>query len=114
MRIRQEQLKAWDETNLKLLNSWLVAAVASINSVEFGNGTKAENVLCDFQNIVTDDTPDAEFEVTHGLKRTPIGTWFIRQYNSGNLYFSVATTATSAKLYLKCDTASVTGTIIII
>lgn len=81
--------------------------------IRFGNGDdgeSGENISGEFQQFISDATPDTEFSVTHTLGAIPIGYIIMGQDKAGNLY-QLSTTGTSwttTTVYLKCDTASVT------
>lgn len=115
MRIRLEQISAWDESNKTRINDWLIQLVSSLNGgLEFGKDTTSENVMCSLVNVVTPDPSGTEFTVPHSLGRKPEGAWWFRSYGPGEVYFSSATTATSANVYLMCSSALVTGTLVIV
>jgi hypothetical protein len=71
-------------------------------------GHRAGNLDAQTIDYVTPATPDEEFAVNHGLKRTPVGVDVISRDAAGVVYDSRRGSWTSAVLYLKCDTASVT------
>ena len=115
MRIRLEQISAWDGSNKTKLNDWFIQVVAAINGgMEFGKDTTNENVMCSLVDVVTPATSGTEFSASHGLGRKPEGAWWFRSYAPGEIYFSSATTATSSIIYLMCASASVTGTLVIV
>ena len=115
MRIRVEQISSWDDSNRTKLNDWLLKVVAVLNGgMEFGKNTTNENIMCDLVNVVTPSPSGTEFAVSHNLRRKPEGAWWFRSYLPGEIYFSSATTATSATVYLMCAGDAVTGTVVIV
>jgi len=81
-----------------------------INTIEFGDGTTPENVYCSYENVEF-ETAGTELDVEHGLGKVPTSIIGKKLDKPGEIYFSQA--ATSTNLYLKSDTDSLSGTIVI-
>ena len=92
------------------LNEILRLQSIGINTIEFGDGITAENILCDFV-AVQYGTAGAELSSTHGLNKTPIAIVGKKLNMPGDVYFSKAATTTT--IYTKSDTDNLSGTIIV-
>lgn len=93
------------------LNEILRSLGTAVNTIEFGDGVTADNVLGSWIPVEFSATPGEELTAAHTLQKIPhaiIGTKLDR---SGHIYFS--SVATSSNLYLKSDTASLSGTILV-
>ncbi len=115
MRTPLKTLTDFDKENLELLNSILIGIWGAINSgIEFGTvASSAENVRCTLKTFTTPATANSEFSVAHGLGKIPTGYW-LSNTNLGCKMYDGGTANTDTNLYLKCDTVSVSGTLIII
>lgn len=101
-----EQQRYMSEQNAKVL----------AGNVSFGS--TATNTGQD-QNIErwlatgTTDGADTEFSITHQLGRIPIGIIVIRT-NKAGVFYDSGTTWTKTTIFLKCNTATVTFTLLVI
>jgi hypothetical protein len=93
------------------LNEILRFLTTAVNTVEFGDGTSGENVFCNWV-AVQFGTAGVELTATHSLAKEPRAIIGSRLNLPGAIYFS--TTPTSASLYLKSDTDSLSGTIVVV
>lgn len=118
MRIRVEQMNAWDDSSRTRLNDWIIQVAAALNGgIEITSGTDNENMMCSIVNVVTPAPSGTEFSVGHGLGRAPVGAWWLRSYSvaaPGMIYFSESTSSTTVSAYLKCGAEAITGTLIIV
>jgi hypothetical protein len=106
----EEDLRRGVNSSFQKANEILRLMSIGINTVEFGNGTTTENVYCEYL-AVQFSTAGTELTGTHTLGRTPT-TIVGRKLNmAGDIYFSKAATTTA--IYLKSDTDSLSGTLII-
>lgn len=83
--------------------------------IQFGDGTAggAENISCDFATVTfTGVGSGDELTASHALGRTHIGCWLIKADRAGNIWNSTA--ADSSYVYLKADSDSLSGVLIII
>lgn len=93
------------------LNQTIAALVKAINSgLSMGtgvNGGQAGNINNQWLTFVTPGVADTEFEMPHGLNRTPLGfaVYFIDK--AASLYVSNYGSWTKNRILLKCDTATV-------
>lgn len=92
-------------------NEILRLMAIGINLVGFGDGTTSENVECSYVNVEF-DTAGTELSATHNLGKTPISIVGRKLDRAGDVYFSKA--ATSTTIYLKSNTDSTSGTLIIV
>lgn len=116
MRIPRRSVRNFKESDNEhyIVNTHIEDTVRAINGgIEFGSGAAsgAENIMCDFATI-TFSTAGTEATATHTLGRTPVGVWLIKANMPGSIYNSSA--ATSANVYLKCDTDNLSGVVVII
>jgi hypothetical protein len=81
--------------------------------LSFGDGTNLENIFGCYADIVSDATPDTEFEVNHTTGRVPGGFILLQQDKAGSLYKG-GTAWTSSKIYLKSSVSSMSARIFII
>jgi len=115
MRIARRSIKSFDPSGSGHLtvNSFMEDTVKALHSIQFGSGLSggAENIECDFATI-TFGVAGTELTAAHALKRVPIGMWMIKSDRVGNIYNSAS--ADSASAYLKSDTDSLSGVLIIV
>jgi hypothetical protein len=104
--------KAIEEVNTAILklNEILRVLGVAINTIEFGNTTNTENVYCSFLTFQF-GIAGVELTAAHGLGRTPVAIIGQKLDRAGDIYFSSA--ATSANIYLKSDTTSLSGVLIL-
>lgn len=93
------------------LNNTVQRIVDTINGALSGGngdqGTRTGNFDGQFLEFTTPSTPDAEFELFHGLGRIPVGKVVVRQDKAASLYDSSAGSWTTEVVYFKCNVASV-------
>lgn len=63
--------------------------------------------------VTSSAVPGTEFEIEHRLGRVPEGYIILKQDKTGNFYDS-GTAWTKDKVFLKCDSSSMTATLIFI
>ena len=86
-----------------------------INNIEFGDGLSASNVSCNFI-AVSFGQAGVELTASHKLNRVPVAIVGTRLDKPGAIYFSKNASGYStsgSEIYLKSDTDSLSGTIII-
>jgi hypothetical protein len=113
MKVAHGRIEKFDQSGLYKLNEMLRTLVTAVNSIEIVREGTPENVFCDYKAFGTPITPNTEFSISHSLGRVPMGYIVVSQTATGNFYDG-STSNTSATLYLRCNTASVSGNIIII
>lgn len=115
MRTPLKTLMNFEKENIEALNSILVGIWGALNrGIEFGTvESGAENIRCDIKTFTAPATADIEFSISHTLSRTPKGYLIANKDSACNVYDG-DTTNTDTELYLKCDTVSASGTVIII
>jgi hypothetical protein len=100
------------------INTHMQTVAAALNgNISFGDGTLSEHTgNIDGQTIVVKMPliADTEIVVPHGLERVPTGRIVIGQNAPGHLYDSNRGGWGIDKIYLKCDSPSVTFTLALI
>lgn len=100
---------------LLALNQALSSIIKHINSgLSIGTGSQGSqtgNTRNQWLSFVTPSTPDLEFEMPHGIGRTPIGytVWF--QDKAGSIYVSNYGSWNRERILLKCSVATLSGII---
>jgi hypothetical protein len=100
------------------INAFMQNVNAALNGlVSIGDGrqsSKSGNIDGQTVIVVTPATPNAEFEVPHGLERVPIGRIVLTQSGPGQIYDSNRGGWGVRQVFFKCDAASVTFTLILV
>ncbi len=119
MKVPLEFLTKFDEDNLRKLNQLLLKIESAINTIEFGDGTTSENILCVFVHVLTPEF-SSSFSAVHTLGRVPVGVIPIMiDTNSGvDEYCNFSTTPgsahTSTTIYLNASATGTSATFLII
>jgi hypothetical protein len=115
MRIPRRSIKSISPSSEEhhTINSFINDTVNAFQSIEFGTGLSggADNVRCDFATV-TFGVAGTELTASHNLRKIPIGVWMISKDSPGVIFNSTA--PTSASVFLKSDTDSLSGVIVII
>ena len=85
--------------------------LALTGRVRFGRGTdgdRGENIHGEFQQIVTNATPDTEDATAHTLGSVPVG-FLVLHTNKAGVIYKGTTTWTATNIYLRSNVASVTA-----
>jgi len=93
------------------LNEVLRTLSTAVNTIEFGDGSTAENVLGNWIGVEF-STAGVELTGTHTLNKAPQAIIGTRLDRPGSIYFSKAPSTT--EIYLKSDTDSLSGRIMIV
>lgn len=106
----ETDIKKGINTSLQKVNEILRLMSTGINTIEFGDGTTEENIYCDYVSVEFGQA-GVELTGTHSLNRVPTAIVGIKLDRPGAIYFSKA--ATTSSIYLKSDTDSLSGVIIV-
>ncbi len=113
MKVPLEFLTKFDEGNLKKLNQLLLKLESAINTIEFGDGTTSENILCAFVSVITPNTA-VPFSTSHTLGRTPIGVIPISKTIACDFSTVVGSAHDSTKIYLNASATGASATLIVL
>jgi hypothetical protein len=115
MRVARRTVNDFSKSNKEHheINAFIDDVVRSLNSVRFGDGAAggAENIECDFATIEF-STAGTEATAAHTLRRVPTGVIVIKADRPGDVYAS--STWTSANIYLKADSDSMSAIVMMI
>lgn len=110
-RIPLRRLYKFDEQGLKVINEFIKDVATSLDSqLDFGDGTNPENLYVSWVTVEF-GAAGTEASASHTLNRTPVGVIPVWKDRAGDVYISSA--ATSADIYLKSDTDTLSAKLII-
>jgi len=103
--LRQISTMSGDQA-VNVLNTFMKEVNKALNWIEFGIGTKQENMAIGFATITNAGGYSANTKITvsHSLSKVPIGYIVINQSVAGSLYDD-GTAWTNTKIYLKFNVA---------
>jgi hypothetical protein len=106
----EDDIKKGINTSLQKINEIFRLLSTGINMVEFGDGSTTENMYTDYVPVEF-GVAGTELSGTHALGKIPTAIVGTKLDRAGTVYFSKA--ATSSSIYLKSDTDSLSGVIIV-